>query len=66
MSTPERSRDVIERRALAIHEFCKAYGLSRSTAYRMIATGTLPSVKVGKRRLIPANAAEALLQLKGC
>ncbi|MFC0282539.1 helix-turn-helix domain-containing protein [Camelimonas abortus] len=50
------------RRALSIPEFCEAYGLSRSTVYRMMANGALPSVKIGKRRLIPVDAAEALLQ----
>ena len=62
MDISDHSRAAPVRRALSIPEFCKAYGLSRSTVYRMMAEGTLPSVKIGKRRLVPVDAAEALLQ----
>ena len=50
-----------ERRAYRVQDFCKIYGLSRSTVYKMMAAGTLRTVYVGGRRLIPADAAEALL-----
>lgn len=49
-------------RALHMKVFCKAYGVSRSTAYRLIAEGKLKTVKVGNRRLVPVDAAEALLK----
>ena len=49
-------------RAYGVNGFCQAYGLSRATAYNMIADGRLHSVKIGGRRLIPADAAEALLR----
>jgi excisionase family DNA binding protein len=38
-----------------------AYRLSRSTIYKLIAAGTLRTVKIGGRRLIPRDALEALL-----
>ena len=50
-----------ERRALRINEFCEAYGLSRSTAYKLIKEGKLRAVLIGGRRVIPVEAAEALL-----
>ena len=51
-----------ERRAYGVNDFCRAYSLSRATAYNMFADGRLQSVKIGGRRLIPADAAEALLK----
>ena len=47
------------RRAYQVNE--AACRLSRSTLYKLIAAGTLRSVKVGGRRLIPVEALEALL-----
>lgn len=35
--------------------------LSRSTLYELIASGELRSVKVGRRRLVPASALTQLL-----
>lgn len=49
-------------RAYRVHDFCRAFGLSRSTAYNLMASGKLRSVRVAGRRLIPADAAEALLR----
>jgi excisionase family DNA binding protein len=52
---------VSERRALRVNEFCKLYGLSRATAYKLMKTGQLRTVFVGGRRLVPVDAAEALI-----
>ena len=49
-------------RAYRVKDFCKAFGLSRSTVYNLIADGRLRSVLIAGRRLIPADAAEALLR----
>lgn len=49
-------------RAYTIQGFCKAYGVSRSTTYNLIAAGRLPSVRLAGRRLIPADGAEALIR----
>ena len=49
-------------RAYGVKAFCKAYGVSRSTVYNLLADGRLKSVRVAGRRLIPADAAEALLR----
>jgi predicted DNA-binding transcriptional regulator AlpA len=50
------------RRALKINDFCEAYGPSRSTAYSWIRSGLLPDIKIGGTRIIPVDAAEALLK----
>lgn len=52
-------------RAYRLRDFCKTYGLSRSTAYVMMNDGRLQSVLIAGRRLIPADAAEALLRGEG-
>lgn len=52
---------IMKPRAYRVQDFCRAYGLSRSTAYNLMAGGKLRSVLVAGRRLIPADAAEALL-----
>jgi excisionase family DNA binding protein len=50
-----------EKRAFRIDEFCAAYGLGRTKTYELIKAGKLRSVLVGGRRLVPKDAAEALL-----
>ena len=52
-----------ERRAFRLKDAVAAYGIGRSTIYRLMADGKLPSVKVGGRRLIPRDALEALLKV---
>ena len=49
------------RRALRINDFCKAYGVSRSTVYKLATEGRLPLCKIGGRSLIRIEDAEALL-----
>jgi hypothetical protein len=50
-----------ERRALRVNEFCQCYGLSRATAYKLMKVGKLRTVLVCGRRLVPVDAAEALI-----
>jgi excisionase family DNA binding protein len=50
-----------EKRALRINEASALYGISRSTIYKIMAAGTLHTVKIGGRRLIPRDALEALI-----
>ena len=45
--------------------FCAAFGISRSSAYLLMKAGRLRTVRVQGRRLIPAEAAEALLKAEG-
>ena len=50
-----------EKRALRVNEAAAQYGMSRSTIYKIMAEGTLRTVKIGGRRLIPRDALEALI-----
>lgn len=56
-----KSTAPVVKRAYSVPEFCQAYGLGRTLAYEMMLDGRLRFVKVGDRRLIPVDAAEALL-----
>jgi excisionase family DNA binding protein len=47
--------------ALSISEACNYSGLSRSTLYRLIEAGELPSIKVAGRRLIRPVELDKLL-----
>jgi len=47
--------------AYRVDEFCRVVGLGRTKVYALIAEGKLATIKIGKRRLIPRQAALALL-----
>lgn len=49
-------------RALRINDFCRLYGVGRTAVYKLLKEGKLPSVVIAGRRVIPADAAEALLK----
>jgi excisionase family DNA binding protein len=48
--------------AYSIDEFCDRYRIGRTTAYEEIKTGRLKAVKVGRRTLVTATAAENWLR----
>jgi len=52
----------IDKRAFRVDEFCEAYGIGRSGVYKLLKEGKLPSVVIAGRRVIPKDAAEALLR----
>lgn len=59
----------VEKRYISVSEFCKIYGVGRTFAYRLIGNqsspGFLDSTKLGKRRLISVDSAEALMREGG-
>jgi predicted DNA-binding transcriptional regulator AlpA len=62
MTPEEKTPAELARRALRINDFCRAYGISRATAYKLIARGRLRTVLIAGRRLVPVDVAEALLR----
>jgi hypothetical protein len=61
--TPQATaRGPPERHAWTLNEFCAAFRISRSALYAMINDGTLRTVIIGGRRLVPASEGERLLQ----
>lgn len=53
----------MKRRTLTVAEAAACLGVSRNTAYDAIRRGTVPSIRLGRRILIPSQALEALLEL---
>ena len=50
----------MEPQLLAVSEAAELLGISRAHAYRLVACGDLPSVRLGRRVLIPVSAIRAL------
>ena len=50
-----------EKLTLTVSEAAQVLGLSRNSCYQAVETGTLPSLRIGKRILIPRFALERLL-----
>ena len=49
-----------------LKEFALKMGISRSLAYKLAANGDIPTIRLGKRRLvIPIWVAEKMLQERG-
>ncbi|HJE60337.1 MAG TPA: helix-turn-helix domain-containing protein [Nocardiopsis listeri] len=47
--------------AYSIQETARALSLGTTTVKKLIATGQLPSVRVGRRRLVPRSALETYI-----
>jgi len=60
MSLPQPEKD--ERLALSVDEAAALLGISRSLAYDLCARGDLPSLRLGRRILIPRRALDARLK----
>lgn len=62
-AAPASAREPMPARKLAysIKEAADAVGLCRSSIYRLMATDELPSIKIGKRRLISADVLNRLV-----
>ena len=54
-----------ERMTFDVDETAKILGLSRNAAYAAVATGEIPSVRLGRRIVIPRIALERLLEQAG-
>jgi excisionase family DNA binding protein len=52
----------IERRTLTIEEAGQVLGLSRNTAYGLAKNGQLPTIRLGRRLLVPKAALDSLLE----
>ena len=50
-----------EKLTLTVDEAAQALGLSRNSCYQAAETGAIPSIRIGKRILIPRFALERLL-----
>lgn len=54
-----------EKLVLTVDEAAKLLGVSRPTAYQGVERGEIPSIRVGKRILIPRAALEKMMETAG-
>lgn len=52
---------VLERLTVTVEEAARLLGISRGSAYLAAKTGQLPTIRVGKRLIVPVRALERLL-----
>jgi excisionase family DNA binding protein len=50
---------------LSIDEVARALGINRGSAYQAAATGEIPTIRIGRRLLVPKAAFERLLEGTG-
>lgn len=53
--------DPTTRQTLTVEEVAAILGLGRNACYEAVARGDIPSLKIGRRILIPRHRLEALL-----
>jgi len=51
----------MEKRTYSIPEAAKVLGIGRTAAYEAARTGEIPTIRIGKRILVPVAALERLL-----
>lgn len=54
-----------DRMTLTIQETAKVLGLSRNNVYGLVAEGKIPSIRLGKRLLVPKKSLQLLLDCGG-
>lgn len=54
----------MERLTVSVDEAARALGISRAHAFRMATAGGLPTVRLGKRLLVPIDALNKLATVK--
>lgn len=52
----------MEKKTLTVPEAGKTLGIGRSAAYEAARTGQLPTIRIGRRLLVPSAALDRLLQ----
>lgn len=54
----------MEELTLTVEQAAEAIGISRYLAYEAVRSGELPSIRIGRRILVPRPALEAMFGLK--
>jgi excisionase family DNA binding protein len=50
-----------ERETMTVEEAAKRLGISRDSAYKAVHAGEIPSIRIGRKLLIPKSAFAAML-----
>jgi excisionase family DNA binding protein len=53
----------IEQKTVTVTEAARALGVSRNHAYEAAKRGEIPTIRIGKRILVPVAALERMLQV---
>ncbi len=61
MATEARNKEVMRQRLLDMKEVASELRVGRSTAFELVASGQLRSVRIGRRRLVPAEALDQFI-----
>ena len=56
---------LMESATLSVEETAKVLGIGRNSAYEGVRTGEIPSIRIGKRILVPRLALERILENAG-
>jgi excisionase family DNA binding protein len=57
---PSKELRIMDRLTISVEEAARALSISRAHAFRMAANGELPTVRLGKRLLVPIDALNKL------
>ena len=60
-SNPNSKYPPVNKEAFSVREFCDAFNVGRTQAYKEISSGRLKTAKIGNRRIIPVPAAREWL-----
>jgi excisionase family DNA binding protein len=56
-----KGMDINQPLTLTVEQTAKLLGIGRSTAYELIRTGDIPSLRLGRRIVVPACQVQAML-----
>jgi excisionase family DNA binding protein len=56
------SMEIMARRTFTVEEVGQILGLGRNTAYALAKSGRLPTIRLGRRLLVPKTALDRLLE----
>ena len=59
------TNDPDSRRTMSVESAAQRLGIGKAAAYRGIKSGEIPSIRIGKRILVPCSAFEALFTSTG-
>jgi len=51
----------LQKQTLTVPETARLLGIARNSAYLAVRTGAIPSIKIGRRILVPRQAVERML-----
>ena len=60
-STQQKVWWQMERRTLTVDEAAQALGISRASAYKAVERGEIPTLRLGKRLVVPRTKFEEML-----